>query len=112
MKPVIRNIYARTASLAGVEETDPLLEGSSFRLEAIHSYGQPSPAGFWYDQPWEEWVLLAQGSARLEFEGEGVVDLKSGDHILIRAQRRHRVDFVSEDAVWLALHAVTRLHSL
>lgn len=110
MKPIVRNIYARTAVDAGVEETDPLLEGSSFRLESIHSYGQPSPEGFWYDQQGEEWVLLARGSARLEFGGEGMIDLQSGDYLLIPSHCRHRVESTSEDAVWLALHTDSQLH--
>lgn len=111
MKPIVRNLYARSASRAGVEEIDPILEGSSFRLESIHSHGQPSPAGFWYDQEGEEWVLLARGSARLEFEGEGMMELSSGDCLLIPAGCRHRIDCVSDDAVWLALHACNPIHS-
>lgn len=112
MKPIVRNLYARTSSLAGEEEIDPLLEGASFRLESIHSHGQPTPEGFWYDQQGEEWVLLARGSARLEVEGEGMIALESGDHILIPAHCRHRVDSVSDDAVWLALHSRFPLHSV
>lgn len=104
MKPIVRNIYARTAARAGVEETNPILDGGSFRIEAIHSYGHSSPEGFWYDQQEEEWVLLARGSARLEFEGEGMIDLRSGDHLIIPANRRHRVESTSPDAVWVALH--------
>ena len=111
MKPIVSNIFAQTSSLKGGEEVRQLLMGQSFRLESIHSYGQPSPEGFWYDQPGDEWVLLACGSARLEFEGEGMNDLKPGDHLLIPAHCRHRVVTVSGDAVWLALHADARLHS-
>jgi len=111
MKPIVRNLFARTSSFKGKEEVCPLLNGQSFRLESIHSYGQPTPEGFWYDQVGAEWVLLAQGSARLEFEGEGMLDLQSGDHLLIPAHCRHRVESTSGDAVWLALHADSQLHS-
>jgi cupin 2 domain-containing protein len=104
MKPVIRNLLSETPAAEGAEEINPLLTGSSFRLESIHSYGQPTPEGFWYDQAGEEWVLLARGSARLEFEGEGMLDLKSGDHLMIPAHCRHRVHFTSPDAIWIALH--------
>jgi cupin 2 domain-containing protein len=110
MKPIVRKLFAQTSSFKGEEEVRPLLIGQSFRLESIHSYGQPSPEGFWYDQPGDEWVMLACGSARLEFEGERI-DLKPGDHLLIPAHCRHRVASVSGDAVWLALHADARLHS-
>ena len=112
MKPIVSNIFAQTSSLKGGEEVRQLLMGQSFRLESIHSYGQPSPEGFWYDQPGDEWVLLACGSARLEFEGEGMITLISGDHLMIRARCRHRVVRVSDDAIWLALHVGDALHSM
>jgi cupin 2 domain-containing protein len=111
MKPIVRNLFAQASSPKGEEEVRPLINGQSFKLESIHSYGQPSPKGFWYDQPGDEWVLLARGSTRLEFEGEGMIDLQSGDHLLIPAHCRHRVVTVSVDAVWLALHADARLYS-
>jgi cupin 2 domain-containing protein len=104
MKPIVRNLFSQTSPPDGKEEIQSLLDGKSFRLESIHSYGLPSPAGFWYDQAGEEWVLLARGSARLEFEGEGVINLTAGDHLLIPARCRHRVEFTSPDAVWIALH--------
>lgn len=104
MKPIVCNLFAQTSSLKGEEEVRPLLIGQSFRLESIHSYGQLSPEGFWYDQPGDEWVLLARGSARLEIEGEGMMDLTSGDYLLIPASCRHRVTSTSPDAVWIALH--------
>jgi len=104
MKPIIRNLFAQTDSPTGEEMIQPLLDGKSFRLESIHSFGQPSPKGFWYDQPGDEWVLLFRGSARLDFNGEGMLDLKSGDHLLIPARCRHRVESTSSDAIWVALH--------
>lgn len=104
MKPIARNLFAQTSPPGVEEEIQSLLNGETFRLESIHSYGQASPEGFWYDQGGEEWVLLAKGIARLEFEGEGMLDLNSGDHILIPAHCRHRVESTSSDAVWIALH--------
>jgi cupin 2 domain-containing protein len=104
MKPIIRNLFAQTASPTGEEVIHPLLDGKSFRLESIHSFAQPTPKGFWYDQDTEEWVLLVKGSAVLEFEGDGMLELKSGDHLVIPPHSRHRVDFTSPDAIWIALH--------
>lgn len=57
-------------------------------------------------------MLLGRGSARLEFEGEGMITLEYGDYLLIPAHCRHRVNSVSDDAVWLALHARFPLHSV
>jgi cupin 2 domain-containing protein len=104
MKPNVSNLFAQTTSPTGEEVIQPLLDGKTFRLESIHSFGQSTPEGFWYDQADEEWVLLVRGSARLEFEGEGMLHLNSGDYLLIPAHCRHRVSEVSHDAIWIALH--------
>jgi len=86
------------------EETAILLRGGSFRLEQISSYGQASAKDFWYDQAEPEWVLLARGTATLEFEKEHFVHLGAGDYLLIAAHEKHRVQATSPDAVWLALY--------
>lgn len=86
------------------EEFHPLLEGKSFRLEHIVSHGESSPPGFWYDQEREEWVTLLRGEATLAYDDGARQSLRSGDAVLIPAHRRHRVESVSTDAVWLALH--------
>ncbi len=76
----------------------------AFRLEHIVSNGHASERGFWYDQPNPEWVLLMQGRAILDFENGEKLELKAGDSFLIPAHSKHRVESVSQDAVWLALH--------
>jgi cupin 2 domain-containing protein len=111
MKPLVTNLFIEASPEPPVELIQPLLHGESFRLESIHSFAQPSPEGFWYDQEGGEWVFLARGFARLEFEGYGLLELKPGDYLVIPERCRHRVDFVSGDAVWLALHAPTRVDS-
>ncbi len=86
------------------EEFRQLVEGNSFRLEHIVSHGECSPPGFWYDQEQEEWVTLLRGEAVLAYDDGTRQSLLPGDAVLIPAHRRHRVDSVSADAVWLALH--------
>jgi len=81
-----------------------LLARPGIRLEQIVSHGEASAPGFWYDQEQPEWVLLAQGTAVLRFEPGGDIGLRAGDFVMIPAHRRHRVESVSGDAVWLALH--------
>ena len=48
--------------------------------------------------------MLVRGEAVLQFDPGGDVTLKTGDFLLIAANTRHRVESVSADAVWLALH--------
>ena len=84
-----------------------LVEGRNVKIERIVSFGQKSPPGFWYDQPWAEWVVVLAGSAGLRFEGEADVKvLSEGDCILIPARVRHRVEWTDKDhaTIWLAVH--------
>lgn len=102
--PAVHNLLTPSGPQDGGETFEELLSGGSFRLERIQSRGEASPSDFWYDQPEEEWVLLAQGEARLDFEGSRTLQLRAGDFLRIPAHCRHRVDAVSHDAIWLALH--------
>jgi cupin 2 domain-containing protein len=93
---------------AGDEELfQTLLERGGVRFERIVSSGQATPAGEWYDQAWDEWVLLLSGSAGLLLEGEPEPrDLLPGDWLLLPAHCRHRVEWTDPagPTVWLAVH--------
>jgi cupin 2 domain-containing protein len=86
------------------ELIEVLAENPHARIERIVSDGHTSPQYSWYDQDRDEWVLLVSGSAVLAFE-DGPVALKPGDHLLISAHKRHRVESTSatEKTVWLAV---------
>jgi cupin 2 domain-containing protein len=76
-------------------------------VERIVSTGQASPPGFFYDQPRDEWVLVLAGTAELRFADEAAPrTLRAGDHLLIPARRRHRVERTDRDppTIWLAVH--------
>jgi cupin 2 domain-containing protein len=84
-----------------------LVDLPNLKIERIVSLGQKSPPGFWYDQPWAEWVVVLAGSAGLRFEDEAEVKaLSEGDHILIPARVKHRVEWTAKDhaTIWLAVH--------
>ena len=88
---------------------ETLLQRPGIRVERIVSTGQSTPEGEWYDQSWDEWVLLLSGSALLLFDGEQTpTPLEPGDALLIPAHRRHRVSATASEmpTVWLALHFV------
>lgn len=89
------------------EFTNTLLDRKHFRFERIVSMGHVTPAGEWYDQPWDEWVVLLRGRAHLLLEqGNEAIDMRPGDYVLIPAHCRHRVTWTDpgEPSVWLALH--------
>jgi len=104
MTPKVRNLFSAPLPKGEGEIFQKLLEGGDFRLESIASRGKPSPEGFWYDQPDPEWVILFAGSSCLAFGTGETLELKVGDYLLIPSHLRHRVESVSEDALWLALH--------
>lgn len=104
MTPEVRNLFSAPLPEGEGEIFQKVLEGGSFRLESITSRGEPSPEGFWYDQPDPEWVILFAGSACVAFGNGETLDLEAGDYLLIPSHLRHRVESVSEDALWLALH--------
>jgi len=82
-----------------------LLENPELRIERIVSRGHASPEDFWYDQTENEFVLVASGHARLEIAGQGELDLRGGDFVVLPAHVKHRVTWTdpSQDTVWLAV---------
>jgi cupin 2 domain-containing protein len=86
-----------------------ILRADCVRVERIVSQGHASPPGFWYDQEENEWVLVLEGSAAVEFEGHAeAVELRRGSHLSIPAHARHRVAWTdpAQKTVWLAIHYV------
>ena len=50
--------------------------------------------------------MLIKGEAKIEFEGDHIETLKSGDYLSIPANQKHRVRWTKEntETVWLAIH--------
>ncbi|MEZ0250205.1 MAG: cupin domain-containing protein [Methylobacteriaceae bacterium] len=103
------NLFAGLPAHADEERFETLLTRPGLRVERIVSTGQASPPGFWYDQDEDEWVAVLQGSAELRFADEPAPRLLSaGDHLLIPAHRRHRVERTQNPTIWLAVHCPPR----
>ena len=93
------------------ELTETIAALAGARIERIVSFGQASPEGFWYDQEEDEWVAVLQGEARLRLvDPEESVHLLPGDHVLIHAHRKHRVEWTAPDVptIWLAVFAAAK----
>ena len=100
------NIFTDVSASAssGLEQCLTLFENANVRVERIASNTHRSPAGFWYDQPEDEWVMVLRGQATLEFtDGESVV-MRAGDHVTIASHVRHRVRETDAETIWLAVH--------
>ena len=88
------------------EQFETLAQKGNVKIERILSYGQITPASEWYDQIQDEWVMLVQGQARLEYDDGSQIDLKKGDYVMIPAYTKHRVAWTIENelTIWLAVH--------
>ena len=105
------NLFADVADVSvankGEETFSEILARPGLKIERIISQGQISPPGFWYDQAWNEWVIVLKGSATLQFEHEPAArSLGIGDYVFIPARKRHRVEWTDpqQQTVWLAVH--------
>lgn len=101
------NIYHNINKDADSELMEILHSGPNARIERIVSHGESTPIGEWYDQEWDEWVILLEGYAELRFEGQDeLIIMKKGDYIHIPAHKRHRVEKTDAigNSVWIAVH--------
>lgn len=81
-----------------------IFKNEIIKIEKIVSNGQKSPQNFWYEQEKNEFVLVLEGFAIVEFE-DFEVELKKGDCLNIKAYQKHRVKFTSldETTIWFAV---------
>lgn len=98
-------IFADLPSRLPNEVISTLIEATNLRIERIVSHGHSSPAGFWYDQEQQEWVMLLTGQAKLRLDDQ-LIEMKAGDYLNIPAHMKHRVEWTTPDepTVWLAVH--------
>jgi len=110
MDPAL-NLFDAMPAPGGAEEAfDDLLAVPGLRIERVVSQGHVSPPDFWYEQDWDEWVMVIEGEAHLQIEGrEEPLRLLAGDHAWLPAGRRHRVSYTRPQppTIWLAVHRDT-----
>jgi len=107
MKPLSTNIFANIPEQFTDELFECIIKKDNVLVERIVSNGHVTPAGQWYDQKGDEWVILLQGQATLLFEkDQQLINLMPGDYLLIPAHTRHRVEWTLPDfnTLWLAIH--------
>jgi len=99
------NIFSIPETGSVEEIFNLLFKSKNIRIEQIISSGHTSPAAGWYDQKENEWVLLLEGRAKLEFENKHIITLKKGDYLLIPAHSKHKVIYTSTrpKCIWLAV---------
>jgi cupin 2 domain-containing protein len=100
------NLFVGIPQQLAEELVTVLCRDKGIRIERIVSTGQRSPEDSWYDQRRHEWVVVLEGRAAIEFEGEPeLVELERGCYLHIPAHTRHRVAWTSttERTVWLVV---------
>ena len=100
----VKNIFNATGGAPGKEDFLTLLESEGVKIQRIVSRASSTPENKWYDQTYNEWVLVVRGWAVLEFEGGERVELKEGDYLTIPPHARHRVDETAAETIWLVVH--------
>jgi len=101
-----KNFFANIPEFSNNEIIEKIENNKSIVIERIVSYGFPSPADFWYNQSKDEWVILLDGFAEIEFKDGKTVELSKGDYILIPAYTEHKVKRCCKEpnCIWLAVH--------
>jgi cupin 2 domain-containing protein len=97
----IQNLFDNAAPPTTGERFEPLLQCRNLVIERICSSTVIAPNH--YVQAQDEWVLLVQGTAKIEIDGK-TESLKSGDYVFLPANTPHGVKEVSDGALWLAIH--------
>jgi len=101
----MQNLFDAIPEKLPKELIEVIAASGDVRIERIVSQGHSSPEGFWYDQDQDEFLLLLEGEAELEFEDD-LMHLKRGDCLTIKAHQRHRVKWTTPGSatIWLAIH--------
>lgn len=113
MKFFCKNIFDQVPAHLPDELFQTLAENRHVKIERILSKGQASLPDFWYDQPQDEWIILLQGQARLQFaKDRTIITLTAGDYLFIPAHEQHRVDWTDPATIslWLAIHLYENPH--
>lgn len=95
------NLFTDINPLLSGERFETLLAHRNLVIERIVSSAATTPVEFVQMQ--DEWVVLLQGEATLEVEGE-IIELRSGGYLFLPAGTAHTVRHVSDGALWLAVH--------
>lgn len=101
----LSNVFQEIPASLKSEVFDDLVCSPDVRIERIISKGHTSPTDGWYDQDENEWVILLDGRALIEFENGEIAALERGDYLNIESHCKHRVSWTDPErvTVWLAV---------
>jgi len=97
-----KNIFLNMQKNLDKELIETILKSKDIKIERIVSKNYSSPKDFWYNQKENEFILLINGQATLQFEDK-FLDLKKGDYLIIPAHTKHRVEKTDNETIWLTV---------
>jgi cupin 2 domain-containing protein len=101
------NIYAEIPAIKDKEIIQIIQKNKKLKIERIISQGQVTEKGKWLKSSRDEWVMVLKGAGKIRFfKDDRLIELKVGDHILIPANTKHRVEWTSlrEKTIWLTVY--------
>ena len=103
MKP--SNIFDSIPEDMQAEVFEDIVRLPNLRIERIISKGHTSPETGWYDQDENEWVMVIDGQATIEFNDGYFVALRKGDYLNIPAHTKHKVSWSDPNqiTIWLVV---------
>jgi cupin 2 domain-containing protein len=102
----LNNIFELLPVALEAEVFEAIVHGDKMKIERIVSRGHSTPAGEWYDQDQNEWVMVLAGEAIVSVEHAGEHHLVPGSYLNLPAHTRHRVQWTTPgtETIWLAIH--------
>ena len=99
------NIFESIPGNLDKEVFEQIIQSEYVKIERIISKGHTSPESGWYDQEQNEWVIVLQGEAIIDFENGKEILLKEGSHLNIPARKKHKVSWTNPktETIWLAV---------
>jgi len=88
------------------EQFQKIVNSDSIVIERIVSPNFDKPIDDWYQQDWDEYVLLIKGLAEIEYDDKSIKQLQEGDFLFIPSGEKHRVikTIGNPLCIWLAIH--------
>ncbi|MCB1120634.1 MAG: cupin domain-containing protein [Verrucomicrobiae bacterium] len=103
--PTSKGKLFKNLPVEGPEEFfQTLHQQPGLKIERILSNGHTTPKGEWYNQDWDEWVLVVRGKGIIRFPDDSEETLEKGDYLFIPSHKKHRVIFTDPQTLWLAVH--------
>ena len=103
MNSEIVNFFDNIPTSSDKEIFQTIVENNIVKIERIISYGQTTEKENWYNQTEDEFVLVLEGEAKIQYDDQSIYHLKKGESLYINAHQKHQVIYTANPTIWLAV---------